>query len=661
MKINNDFIKKIFNHELLLTKDDDRIKLSKYSELIPMYDIYTDSIYPIYNLKLHYRLKECHFRFITPEVIKWIQNKMSKTSDKEQIEKYSNNLKILSNYDIPTLEKTSYETLYKYSPDLGLSISICKRNSFHPYSQHLIPYYSRDELIKLGMNNKLIDNITSENLVDRDLHYKICKLVSKNDISFNEILKSLKHIIDNECINFTCFYSLTGSYIFNDYLRNNGNVSKYILDGLNSLSKCINSMVGFENDYFFYRFIENDGYLEKLKIGDTFIDKGFQSTTRDPFYSPGLSGDFGLILIKINIPKNKNGIGLFIENFSMFPKEEEYLISPSSKFKLISKDDKFKYYHTNKDFENKITKKYEFEYIDNDFKPKTRYNKDIPTIDLDTLDLMAKDRFTLFKLFLEKCDDIGQFEYNKYIFHAQFFDSLESYQNFYKNKTKNGFVIYYYHKGYPLFTAEFGDEYIINYSRTYYYYDKNQKLEEIEDFEKIISLLGRIFKYKKAKIYFPYYNFSEFEQNYNKEEDKILLYTYLYNKPLYLYLKSNIKYYNSKYFKFIYGYYNLDKLKNTLIDKKILEKLPPNLKVKYWDELIINIIENNYYLYPKLESWLNTNFNNLIENMFIDFDIIFYLKSKGIDIIDIPDIEHLSELDKGSRFNLIFNTNIRRY
>ena len=55
---------------------------------------------------------------------------------------------IISNYNLNILEKTSYETLYKYSPDLGLSISICKRNSFHPYSRHLKPYYSRDEIIK---------------------------------------------------------------------------------------------------------------------------------------------------------------------------------------------------------------------------------------------------------------------------------------------------------------------------------------------------------------------------------------------------------------------------------------------------------------------------------------------------------------------------------
>ena len=55
------------------------------------------------------------------------------------------------------------------------------------------------------------------------------------------------------------------------------------------------------NFYFLYRFIWDDTFLKKLKTGDKFIDKGFMSTTRDPFYSPGLKSNFGLILVKINL------------------------------------------------------------------------------------------------------------------------------------------------------------------------------------------------------------------------------------------------------------------------------------------------------------------------------------------------------------------------
>jgi hypothetical protein len=662
MKINYDFIKKIFNREIDIKKQEDKIKLSRYSEYIPMYDIYTENIYPINNLKLHYRLKDCHYRFITNEVKKWIENKLSKEKSKENIIKYKKNLSILDNYDIPTLEKTSYETLYKYSPDLGLSLSICKRNSFHPYSRHLVPYYSRDELINLGQNNNLIKELSAENLVDKELHYKICKIVSKNDISFKDIIASIKHIIESNVINWVCFYSLTGSYLFNSYLRDKELLSKYMIDGINNLSNAIKKSKSFDNDYYFYRFLWDDNFLSKLRKGDIFEDKGFLSSTRDPFYSPGLSGDFGLILVKINIPKNTKGVGLFIENLSMFPKEEEYLFAPNSKFKLINKDDNFKYHHTNKDFEKKITKKYEFTYIGNNFKSKTKYDINVPEIDLDTIDLMGKDRFTLFNLFLDKCNEMGQFKYKGYVFTAQYFDSTENYKKFYLNETKNGFSIIYYHKGYPLFSAEFGDKYIINFMRTYYYYDKDQKLDDIDNFDLLIGIFGRIFKYKKAQIYFPYYNFTEFIENYNKDDDRVLIYTYLYNKQLYQYLKYGEKYYNSKYYKFTYGFYNIDKLEKTQIDKNIINKLPNELKEnKNWKELTINIIEKYYYLYPKLESWLNYYFDNIIEKLYVEFNVSSFLKSKNILTYDIPEIAHMNELDKGSRFNLIYNNSIRRY
>lgn len=303
MKINLDFIKKIFNREVELVKKSDKIKLSKYEEYIPMYDIYSDDIYYINNLNLHYRLKDCHFRFITSDVKQWIENKYKKSIDKDNLNKYKKNLEIIKNYDIETLEKTSYETLYKYSPDLGLSLSICKRNSFNKYSKHLTPYYTRNELIKLGMNNKIIKKLSAENLIDKKLHYEICLKVSKNDISTKQIQNSMNHIIKSKSINWINFYSLMGSYIFNDYLRDNSIISKYMLDGLYKIYDCISSAPSFENSFYFYRFLWDDDFISKLKIGQIFIDKGFLSTTRDPFYSPGLEGEFGLILVKINIPK----------------------------------------------------------------------------------------------------------------------------------------------------------------------------------------------------------------------------------------------------------------------------------------------------------------------------------------------------------------------
>ncbi len=68
MKIDFEMIQKIFNRKIELNKQKDKIALSQYNEYIPMYDIFSDNIYPINSMKLYYRLVSCHYRFITNEV-----------------------------------------------------------------------------------------------------------------------------------------------------------------------------------------------------------------------------------------------------------------------------------------------------------------------------------------------------------------------------------------------------------------------------------------------------------------------------------------------------------------------------------------------------------------------------------------------------------------
>ena len=53
----------------------------------------------------------------------------------------------------------------------------------------------------------------------------------------------------------------------------------------------------FDSNYIVYRFVDNDSFLNNLNIGDIFIDRGFVSTTRNPFYFPK-NNYFGEILIK---------------------------------------------------------------------------------------------------------------------------------------------------------------------------------------------------------------------------------------------------------------------------------------------------------------------------------------------------------------------------
>lgn len=648
MKINYELIEKIFNRKIELKNKKDKILLSQYSEYIPMYDIYSDMIYPISSVKLYYRLVNCHYRFITDEVRQWIINKMEDATA-ENKKKYSDIIMILDNYDLETLEKTSYETLYRYAPEFGMSISICKRNSFNPLATHLTPYYSKSELIKLGMNNKLIEKLEPSNLVDKKLHYSICKLVSKNDISYKTINEHMKNIIDMKAINWIVYYSFTGSYLFNKILREKLPINKYMISGLNKIMNTI-ERVELPKDYYFYRFVWDDSFIKHLKIGEVFQDNGFISTTRDPFYSPGIKMDFGLILIRVNIPMKIKGSGLLMENFSMFPKEEEFLLHPASKFKLVAKDEKATYYHTNEKFEKLIKKKYEFTYIGYD-EPKIKEISDenIPILDVHTINIESYDRVNLFDKFIKMCDNYGNFIINNNIYTSQWFDSTGSYEHMYMNKTKDGLIINHYQDGYPLLSIEMGENMYVNYIRKLYPYDEYNEMEYID----IISQFARIFKYKNIYIYFTYKNFTEF----SKDE---YAYTRLYCDTIYQYYKGTHKDI-SKYFRYDYGFWKLDKIGKEKIDKLTLNKLPKEIqKEMTWKELFIIIVEKYFYLYPRLEEWMNSRFDNIFNLNYYTFNVIPYLNKMGYDMVDIPKFSHSRTFERGNMFNLIYNDNIRR-
>ncbi len=660
MKIDFEMIQKIFNRKIELNKQKDKIALSQYNEYIPMYDIFSDNIYPINSMKLYYRLVSCHYRFITDEVKQWIINKKSKTDDEGKISHYQKMLDIINNYDLDTLEKTSYETLYRYSPDYGLLISICKRNSFHPYSFHLNPYYTKNELIKLGMNNKLIDKLKPENLVDKKLHYDICKLVSKNDISYETILNHMSIIIKNKCISWINFYSMTGSYLFNKILRDDLPMNQYLFDGLKHIINTINE-AELPNDYYFYRFVWDDEFLKHLKIGDIFIDKGFTSTTRDPFYSPGIKMDFGLVLVKINIPQKIKGVGLLIENFSMFPKEEEFLIKPYNKLKLRAKDEKASYYHTNEKFEKLIKKKYEFDLIGtNDRMYKYELDKikvipdhKIPIIDIDNINIDSNDRIGLFKIFLENCDNYGQFRYNDEIYIAQWFDSTGSYSHNYKNKTKDGFVINKYNNGYPILSIEMGEILYVNYIRTICYYDDYIEEDNID----IISHIARIFRYKTANIFFNYKNFSQFSDNY--KDDKEYLYTKLYCDTIYQYY-NGVNKKVSPYFKYEYGFWKLDNIGKEKVPIDIINKVSKDIGDIVWKDFFILIVEKYFHLYKRLEEWMNDNFNDVFNKNYYSFNIISYLNNKGYHVEELPTFKHVASFERGDLFKNVFVDNFRR-
>ena len=652
MKINENFIENIFNYKIKLKNNADKQKLSLYFDIIPMYDIYTQKIYPIKKENTYFRLTESHYRFINHEVKNWIIQTYKKytkkintlnNDEKQQLEKVIDRIKkmiqIIDNYDIDILINTSYKVLYKYS-GIGLTISICKRESFHPFINYLKPYYTKTELVKLGQNMGLIKDIKSEDLIDEVKHYEICMNISHNDFSFDIIKDNTINIINNKSQSDICFYSFIGSTLLNRFLRNQNNytINSFFYDRMVKIVNTIKTSPALNKDYQIYRFISEDSFLQNLKIGEIFIDPGFVSTTRDPFYNPGLNGIFGLILIKINLKKNMKGIGLLLEHFSLFPKEEELLLPPNTKLKLISKDSNFKYYHTKSNFEKLINRKYEFELINNNYdwimniKP---VNEKIP--EFENFILPSRHRLELLQNFKNMSNKDNQIYFNGMLFTLLFFDSSSSYSKFYHNKVEKGLsLIHFDARGYPLLFIEMGHELVVNFINQYYFYDSKDDIDE-KHLIVLLTKLGKLFSYKKAFIYHSYSNYKEFKNNYYKYNESFL-YINHFNKTLYNYLKNNKKPFEFELF------YN-SSLKDIEI---ILNKY--SIKNK-----ILDAIEKDFNEYNNL---INT-YDEINKFSYGIFNIYEKLISSG-EIDTMLDLDYDDEYKKDDMLQLIYRQSIRR-
>lgn len=687
MKINIELIKKIFSGKLKINKNDEKIKLSRFEEYIPMYDIYSEKIYPISKKNLYTRLIYNHYRFINQEVYDWISNKYKKN-------KYENdkqNLEILKNYNIEILYETSLKTVFKNSSELGLSISICKRNSFNKFFNHITPYYSRDELIKLGLNMGVIKEKDKIDIQDSKVHYEICKKISKNDFSFEEILENSNYIIDKKLISLISFYSFMGSYFMNNLLRteNNPDISNPYYKMIQKLSLGILNSPKLNNEYFIYRFIWDDFFIRNLKIGEVFEDKGFISTTRDPFYSPNNEVKFGIVLAKIKIKPSLTK-SLLIENFSLFPKEQEILLIPNTQIKLVSKDENFKYFHVNENYQKNITKKYEFELIGNNFKEdkRVKYVEELEPIMLsdDSLENYNSDKIGIINDFIKKYKKnsekikfdnfidiqwyssiLNQTKSYKIFYH--WFDGTDSYELFYKNKNKDGmFFIIYDEFYYPYINIEFGDKMIINNLNKYYYYDDKKRIDTF-DFLFIVEL-AKIFRYPKFELNGEYENFSKMNKNISNNDYKIASYTNLYNNSLYDYIKNKKIFYediskntifkNLNLFNLKLGYWKIDKLEKSEIPDELKNKFEEKtIKSNNLKDFIIEIIENHMMFYPKLKEY----YKNIFDELYIEFDVNLYLRnidSKYLNLLnqDIPYSSNSVENDPN--FKMVFRQIVRR-
>ncbi len=672
---------KVLNNKIKLSKKE-KNNLVNFIDFIPMYDIYTNKLHLISKNQLYDKMINYHYRFIDPRLFLWLKNKFNKLKKKKKLDfdeqinfkNLKNNINFLKNYDIASIYQKSIEIMYNFSPEVGLDITICKKKSFIPYFEHLTPYYSKDELINLGLNMGKIKKLNKEVLVDPEIHYKICKRISKNDVNSELILKNCSYIKNSDSKNLIQYYSLYGSFFINKLLRDIFNSkgklnstkinNELIINFAEKLNLAIRSAPKFDQDYIVYRFISDDSYLNKLKIGDLFTETGIMSTTRDPFYSNDDNDSFGFILMKIKLPKNIRGIGLNIECYSYFPFEQEIVLPPLTRYKLISKNDNFNYYHIDKIFQKKIKKKYEFEFYDILPFPKldSILSKiKIPNINFLNIEMKGNNYIEKANYFINNFtnsinETIIKIGNKNYKLNTIWYDSTGPYEKFYYFKTDTGFSLTIYDENARvLLMIEINTEISVNYFMKWNSSNNGKEIIDDDNLIDFISKLAYSFRIPEIIIHFNYSTFNTFLSNYKSELEKDVLDCFSYPFDFYNYLKNNIKRFKTiSGIKTGFNYFQLDKMKKIKLDyledtnESNIKKFLIENKNKSLAELYIQIIQNNFYLYDSYIEIINGYYNkesNPFNKPFYLINAYNYLYDNDIIKI-VPDFEKTLTIKK---------------
>ena len=619
--------------------------ISRYEGQLPLYDINSNHIYLIHKDNVYPRIYFDNYRFVDQK----FYDDLKSLKNPSEIDK--NNTKILSYYDLDTLNKTYMRIFYK-SFVFNSYITNCRRPSFYSGMEHILPYYHINELYYLAYDWNLSDKTTFS---DEDIDY-LCKEISKYDIPAKTLLDHQIYIYDSKAIGLVKYYSLFGSYYMNVYLRKNKCCSNFVLNTttrnvqdkkiyadtvqnlyldnqINIMIKLIINTPAFTKSHTVYRFVQKDDYLKHLKIGDIYQDTSFMSTTRNPFYYKE-NYAFGYILIKIKIPKDIKGIGLCIEAYSNFPSEEEIILPPTSKYRLdniINTTDTAQFHGF---FDLKVQKKYEFTWIDNDYINKKNANISIsmpdahipPLEEINMMDLFTDENIKYLsisdrlKYFRDKyLNDNNQFASTiddiRYVFNMGSYDSSTVYKPFFYYEVTDGIMITTANPKYGNINIimEIGPEIHVNYYFRFSVTDPSTvvNLNNIQ-WIKWLSLLAYILGSQKVVIH------SDYILKYDKLdtiEQKQMKTRYTFSQNIYLYMK-----YKKKLFQFDAVVTNFDYSQlNYLFGLPILDFIKPSDLNELYQISKISGTTNigDFYLY------IVENFPKLIKVIEEKMDIIF--------------------------------------
>lgn len=663
-------------------------KISRYQERVPLYDIFFNHIYLIHKENVYSRIYKDNYRFVDQQFYEDLIN-MENPSDNDL-----ENRRVLSNYNLDTLFKT-YMKIFYDSFVFNKYITNCRRPSFESGMENISPYYTINELYYLAYDWNLTDKAS----LTEDEIRGFCKQIAKFDIPAKTLLDHQIYIYDSKAIGLVKYYSLFGSYYINMYLRKN----KCCLPGDKSyentirnldlenqikiMIKLITNAPAFIKAHTVYRFIEKDEFLTKLKRGDIYQDSSFMSTTRNPSYYEE-NHSFGYILLKIKLPANIKGIGLCIESYSNFPKEEEIVLPPSSRFILDNIIEGDELTHFQGIFKIKVKRKYEFTCIGNDYiENKTQISFDMPDAYLPPLEnikfsqllsdeniiyIPMPDRLFYFKdkfvnMNNQFSSTIGS---HTYVFSLASYDSNSVYKPFFYYEVQDGIMITTDNPKYGNINLllELGTEIHINYYFRFSVTDPSVVVDlDRKEWIEWLSMLCFAIGSKSAIIH------SNYVLNYDKSDsiqEKQIKTRYTYSQNIYLYLKEKKKFF-SQFTEIIenFDYAQLDYLFGVQInevitpsDKNELYRIAQLSKTNNIGDFYIYVVEK----FPKLIKVLEEKMDIIYEpeknpflNMSYTLDPWMYLYNRNLITIYPSDKEFSTK--KGSFKKLIGDKKIQKF
>lgn len=651
-------ISNFFDHldETNIKKKIKKIKkhISTLDYQVPLYDIMTENLFLIHRDSVYNRVVYQHFRFPDSDLFNEFnetRNKLKNTINKKdklamrRFNKLQLMIKFLRYFDLETLENTYVRVFYFYSNEVGKNITVCKRPSYLPHFLHINPYYTRTEIINLSLNLGLIKSDSV--YYDRIKLSNLCNQVKQEDIDAETLLKHQLHIIRENKVGLIQYYSLQGSYFMNQYMRNQINYkykNEYLEDLIKSMWLTINAAPAFDKSYITYRFIKTDVHLQSLQIGDVYIEPGFTSTTRDPFYRSDIF-KFGFILVRIKIPAGITGVALCMETLSHFPHEQEILFSPLSMFKLESRDEKTIYYHTDYNYADQIKTRYELTFVGKrsiNFVDRPIYPNKTELVDflkinkINSLTLDERIRYFINKFVNPMFQFNAEIGNKIYLLNVEWYDSSSVYKNFYAAQVKNGFSIYTIFNNYILFMIEIGSNNEVPYMYVNYYVkystiDRNVVLGDI-NFIRFLSSIAHYFEIPSVVIYadylscdFPFMGSRTLERQRgfsnvavsSKDQAEMVLLGGSYCVDFYRYFKNNTKRYSdinvlNIEMKPKFSYDDLEKLKISnpeIVLKREDRDIIYQLYIKYYKENVKAEKDNLAELYM----WIIENYCYLID------------------------------------------------